>query len=183
MTVGNSILIGAFIAFSSAWPGAAGANPPPARAGVHAERDTELVGLDHRTHERRHLGSRHTFRQLLHCRARLADPDLAEGQRELVDQRPCMPRELHDRAVEAETGLLTATARTSRGVGQLRPHEVTPAGGNPHRQVGVRDEKAHGGQGARAGSRPKEPANPKIPRTRSPTAARPLLRVRNCASP
>ena len=54
-----------------------------------AERDAELVGLDHRTHEGGNLGSRDALGELLQrLVTRLTDPDLTERERELIDQRP-----------------------------------------------------------------------------------------------
>src|SRR5207247_4058371 len=68
-----------------------------------AEGDAELVGLDDRADERGQLRRAGTRRELLErVLARLADPDLAQRQGELVGERPGhILGQLRDRAVEA----------------------------------------------------------------------------------
>src|SRR6188472_3635752 len=67
-----------------------------------AEGDAELVGLDDRPHEGGELRGTGAVGELLErVGARLADADLAQGQRELVRERAIhVLRQLRDRAIE-----------------------------------------------------------------------------------
>ena len=114
--------------------------------GLHAqdpaERDAELVGLDHRAHEGGDLRRRHALGQLLQrVVARLADADLAERERELVDERALhVLGQLRERAVEAEAGLDRDREQVER-VRQLRADGLA-ARAHSHRHEGVREEEA-----------------------------------------
>ena len=127
-TVGKSILIGAFMARSSA-----GGLPLETGVGrLHAqdasERRAELVRLHDRPDERRHLGRSGPLGQLLQrIRPALADPHLAERQLELLGERARhVLGQLRDCSVEAEAGLDAHRQQIER-VGKLRDDGRLPA--------------------------------------------------------
>ena len=102
-TVGNIILIGAFIAFSSAAIWRRFLESAACTLRDAAERDAELVGLDDRPAERGDLGRVDAHSELLQrIVAALADAHLAERECELVGERALeVVGELVDRTVEA----------------------------------------------------------------------------------
>ena len=128
ITVGNSILTGAFIAFSSA---ASWRRRRMSCDCTRRMRDSEIPSWSAWTMARanwRHLGRVDALRQVLQGgRAALADPHLVQHQAELVDQRALHALvQLHQRLVEAEPGL-HRHAQQVEHVGQLRAHPVLAA--------------------------------------------------------
>ncbi len=119
-SVGKSIFTGALLASSSAatW------RFSRASAGLDAqdasERASLLLGLDDRAHDGRELGHADALREVVQrALPRLAHPDLAERQLELVRERAVQPLDqLLDRAVEAEPRL----DRDGEQVERIREH-------------------------------------------------------------
>ena len=106
-TVGKIILIGAFIAFSSA---AAWRRRRESAAWTRRMRPSEMPSCSAWTTARTKASSSGASTRVGHVLegglAGLADPDLGQQQRELLDERAVhVLGQLRDRAVEAQTGL------------------------------------------------------------------------------
>ena len=142
ITVGKSILIGDFIAFSSAAAWRLRRESAACTRRMRPSEMPELVGLDDRAGEARDLGRRRALGELLErVVAALADPHLAERERELLGERAFhVLGQLGDRAVEAETGLDRDGEQVER-VRQLRADRLA-ALARPHRDDEARGDEA-----------------------------------------
>ena len=123
ITVGNSILIGAFIARLLSGLLAAEARVGGLDAEDPSERDAELVGLDDGAHESGQLRRRDAFGELLErVLAALAYAHLAKHERELLGEGAVhVLGHLRDGAVEAEA-CFDADGEQVERVRQLGPH-------------------------------------------------------------
>src|SRR2546425_6318485 len=107
-----------------------------------AERDTELVGLDNRAHEARHLRRRAALGHLLErAPAAFADADLTQCELELLDQWAFhVLRELLDGTIETKPGLHAHGEEIER-VRQLRRDRGLPRL-DPGVEVEVRSKRS-----------------------------------------